>query len=326
MSANYLFMGPELGEKNDAINAIRQKIKKEYGEAEESSFYAGEAAFPDILAALLNGSLFAAARLFFIKNAELITKKNEIEGLASYIKHPQDNTTLILISDSTKIDAGVEKLFGAGGKNDTGGGYKKIFYEMFEENKERWLVSFFRKEGINLEGAAADAILDMVENNTQALRGECSRLALYLKKEGKNKLSEELVFELLSQSKQLSVFSLFSSLAKAEVKSFDIMHGIIAAGEAPQMIFAALASSFRKYRDYCLLLRTMSSPSDFDLKKIGVNFFNKKDFSQAHRVYGDIADRCLSLVAEYDILTRSNFALSGILLDIFVYKIISLRR
>ncbi|MDR3324491.1 MAG: DNA polymerase III subunit delta, partial [Spirochaetaceae bacterium] len=73
------------------------------------------------------------------------------------------------------------------------------------------------------------------------------------------------------------------------------------------------------------LLALGGPPDDFELKKIGVNARAKKDFAAARRIYGDAADACLSLVAEYDILTRSLSAFSSVLMDLLIYKIVSLR-
>jgi DNA polymerase-3 subunit delta len=322
--SNFLFLGPELGEKNDAINAIRANIKKTGGTPpEETRFYAGEKPFSEILSVLLNGSLFADTRLILIKNADAITKKSDIEGLAQYIASPQDDTTLILIADSTKVETGVEKLFSRDNK--------KVFWEMFEENKERWLVNFFRKEGFTITPDARSTMLQMVENNTLALREECTRIVLFLKTgaggEHDRTISEELLLKTLSHSKQENVFSLFSALAKGDItRSIESEHSLLAGGDSPQAIFAALASSFRKYRDYCVLRNSGAAINDFELKKLGINFLNKKDFMAAYSIYGDIADICLSLIAEYDIQTRVNFALNDILMDVFIYKIIALKK
>jgi DNA polymerase-3 subunit delta len=110
-----LFLGPEFGEKQDAIGEIRRGIHKQSGAPpEETSFYAGETALSEMVSVLRKGSLFADARLIFIKNAELLKKKDEVELLASYMAAPQDDTTLIFISDNTGMDKTLEKAAGNG--------------------------------------------------------------------------------------------------------------------------------------------------------------------------------------------------------------------
>ena len=73
-SCAYIFLGPELGKKQDAIDAIRKKLPG----AEETVFYAGETPLGDIAATIENHSLFAEARIFLVKNAEQIKKKTKL--------------------------------------------------------------------------------------------------------------------------------------------------------------------------------------------------------------------------------------------------------
>jgi DNA polymerase-3 subunit delta len=127
-----LLLGPELGEKLDALEKLRKKLPQD---AEETSFYAGESSTADIVSVIRNGSLFSDARLFIIKNAEQIKKKNEVELLASYIVSPQTDTLTVLVSEETKIDKRIEDSVP---RED-----KIIFWELFENKKIEWVISFF---------------------------------------------------------------------------------------------------------------------------------------------------------------------------------------
>jgi DNA polymerase III delta subunit len=69
--AAFIFLGPELGKKQDAIDAV----KKKFSGAEESVFYSGETPAGTICDTLQNHSLFAEKRIVIVKNAELIKKK-----------------------------------------------------------------------------------------------------------------------------------------------------------------------------------------------------------------------------------------------------------
>jgi DNA polymerase-3 subunit delta len=159
----YLFLGPEIGEKQDAIDEIRQTLtvipktstlagqsttkqeKKAGIPPEETSFYAGETSATDMVSALLNGSLFADIRLFLIKNAEAL-KKDEIDLLTSYMGSPQEDTTLILVSEASGIDKRLE--------NAVPGENKRIFWELFENRKKEWVETFFRRGGYQITGGA----------------------------------------------------------------------------------------------------------------------------------------------------------------------------
>jgi DNA polymerase-3 subunit delta len=310
----HLFLGPEIGEKQDAVEELRRNLKKHYGALEEASFYAGETPVSDMVSVLRNGSLFADARLFFIKNAEAVQKKEELELLASYLASPQDDTVLILISETTSVNKGLEKAL----PRD----HKRIFWELFEGRKTAWVSSFFRRGGYEISEAGIEAVLELVENNTDALRRECSRLMLFAEKD--QVIGGEAVEKWLSHTREESAFTLFSRIASGDlVKSIETMRILLAAKEAPPAVLAGLAWCFRKLRDY-LALTARGSAGEVDLKRIGLASPQiRRDYTAAARRYNAAgADQCLSLIAEYDVLLRSAGAgLELILSDMFLYKL-----
>jgi DNA polymerase-3 subunit delta len=316
MSAGFcrLFLGPELGKKQDAIDEIRKSLSAGDSPPEETSFYAGETAVSQMAAVLRNGSLFADSRLFLIKNADLIKKKDEVELLASYIASPQEDTGLILISDQTGLAKGLEDA--AGREN------RKVFYELFENQKTEWVDSFFRRAGFRIQPGAVETILELVENNTDALRRECSRLTLFLNKDAV--IGPEEVEKWLSHTREESAFTLFSRIAAGDFsKALESVHTLLAAKEAPPSILAGLAWCFRKLSDY-LSLAGAGKLSDFELRKIGLSAPKARDdYAKAAGRYNSAgAETCLARTAEYDILLRSSgIAFESILMDLYIYKI-----
>ncbi|MDR2841721.1 MAG: DNA polymerase III subunit delta, partial [Spirochaetaceae bacterium] len=169
-----IFAGPEIGEKQDEIAKVRKTISEKNGsQLEETSFYAFDVQVSKIVSVLLNASLFSQARLIIVKNAEYIKKKEDIETLVNYIQAPCEDTTLILTSDLSGIDKKIEDavLKMPNGKNN-----KRIFWELFEDRKEQWVRTFFKNAGVIIDQEGIAAVLEMVENNTDALRRECSGL------------------------------------------------------------------------------------------------------------------------------------------------------
>jgi DNA polymerase-3 subunit delta len=314
----HLFLGPEVGEKQDAINGIRQNLAAQTGApAEETSFYAGETPVNDMVSALRNGSLFADSRLFFIKNAELIKKKDDLELLASYMASPQDNTILILMSDTFGLDKTLEKAAGGG---------KKIFWELFENKKTEWVANFFRREQFKIDAEGINAILELVENNTDSLRRECSRLMLFLDRD--TVVGEAEVENWLAHTREESALTLFSRIAEGDLtRSVEILHTLLDdTKNSPVGILASLAAFFRKVRDYAGL--TAAGVSDeFEYKKIGVGTAYsraRKDYAAAGKRYGvSGAGTCLALTADFDMRIRSNgTGFERILMDQYLYKII----
>ena len=312
----YLFLGPELGKKQDAIDEIRKGCTG----AEETVFYAGETPAGRIASAIQNHSLFAESRLFLIKSAEQIKKKDETDLIAACIKDLDADTALILISDETKLAAGLD--------NAVPKENRRIFYELFESEKSEWVRSFFRREGFSIDSGGVDTILEMVENNTEALRRECSRLMLFLHKPvvpgGLPPVRAADVEQWLSHSRQESAFTLFSRIAAGDLSiALESLHTLLAARESAQSILAGLAWCFRKLRDYLALLET-GEVNSFELKKIGLSAPKARDdYAAAARRYSAAgADTCLALTAEYDILLRSSgAALEPVLMDRYLLKI-----
>ena len=81
----FLFLGPELGEKLDVLQKLRAKLQAKAAlrfaadsaaGIEETSFYAGDTPFDDIVSVIRNASLFCEERLIIIKNADTVKKKD----------------------------------------------------------------------------------------------------------------------------------------------------------------------------------------------------------------------------------------------------------
>ncbi|MDR1410791.1 MAG: DNA polymerase III subunit delta [Spirochaetaceae bacterium] len=317
---SYLYLGPEIGEKQDAVAELKRRLGGKAGEAavETLSFYAGETPVTDMVAILRNGSLFSDARLVLIKNAETLKsaesarKREDVELLASYMEAPQDDTVLVLVSEEIKLDSRLEK---AADPKD-----KRIFWELFENRKAEWVENYFRREGFRISAGGIDAVLELVENNTDALRRECSHLMLFL---GKDRPADAAdVEKWLSHTREESVFTLFSKIASGDLtRGIEILRTLLAAKTSTYMIIAGLAGCFRKLRDY-RRLREAGISDEFEFKKIGLASSKaRKDYAAALE-RGLDASRCLALAAEYDFRIRSTGTASeSVLMDLLVCKL-----
>ena len=314
---SWLFLGPEIGEKQNAVDEIRKKLSSGGAPPEETVYYAGETAVPLMVSHMLNGSLFADKRLFFIKCAEGIKKKEDIDLLSSFIASAPEYTFLIFISEETSIAKGLEKLIPPANK--------RIFWELLDSRKSEWVAAFFRREGFRISPEGTETILELVENNTAALRQECSRLTLFLDRT--REITGEDAEKWLSHTREESAFILFSRIASGDLsRSLESVRVLLAAKEAPPAIFAALASCFRKLVNY-LALKEAGINDEGEFRKIGVSSPGaKRDYGAAARRYDTAAaETCLALTAEYDMFLRAAGSFpEHILLDRYLYKIHSL--
>jgi len=310
----YIFLGPELGKKQDAVKLIKERFKNNK-ETEEFVFYADETPAGEIIDTLKNQGLFADSRIVIVKNAEQIKKKNDIDLLVSCIKTLEENTVLILLSDETKIAAGFD-----GAKAN-----RQIFWEMFENEKVNWVRDFFRREGFSISNDCIDTVLELVENNTDALKRDCNHLVNFLSK-GKP-VSAEDIEKWLSHNREESAFTLFSRIAAGDLcKALESLSIMLAAKESASGILAGLAWCFRKLNDYLELTDSGNENNSIELKKIGLSSSKiKSDYIAASNRYNtDDAETCLALTAEYGNLLRSPVApMEKILMDRYVLALIN---
>lgn len=312
----WLFLGPELGEKQAAIDEIRKSLSLG-GAPEETVYYAGDTPVSVMVAEMRNGSLFADKRLFFIKSAEVIKKKEDIDSLSAFIAAPPEDSCLILVSEENGVAKGLEKGLLPG--------HKKTFWELSDAKKSDWVGNFFRREGFIIGREGIETILELVPNNTAALKQECSRLTLFLDKD--REITGADAEKWLSHTREESAFTLFSRIASGDLqRSLESARILFAAKEAPPAIFAGLASCFKKMAAY-IALKDSGVNDEMEYRKIGVSAPGaKRDYAAAAKRYNSAAaENCLALTAEYDLLLRSALSFpEQILFDQYLLKIHSL--
>lgn len=240
----YLFTGPELGDRNDAVNTVKNAQKKKFGEIDAHSFYLLETPLNEIMTILQSGTLFSDGVCVVCKNAELIKTKDDVQMVADWLENADPSSVLILISDEVTVDSKLEKLIPPANR--------KKCWEMFDDKKLPWVTSYFTKNGFYIQPSAAQLILDMVENNTQALKNECSRFFVLFTKD--HQITEEDVEKVLTHDREENAFTLFNQMADSTIKpevrlekSLTILQKIrLSKDNSSVMIIAGLSSCFRK--------------------------------------------------------------------------------
>ena len=71
----YLFSGPEIGERTEAVAAVKDSLKKKFGSLEVYTYYSVETDPQSALVQLYSESLFSAATCVVYNGAETIKKK-----------------------------------------------------------------------------------------------------------------------------------------------------------------------------------------------------------------------------------------------------------
>ena len=328
----YLFCGPEIGLRNDAVDAVKTALKKKYGSSDEFLYYAADTRVEDVVSQLRTESLFTPATCIVVRGAESIKKKEEIALLGDWIasvtpsaknKSPSDSSVLVLVSDELSVDSKLEKLVPKENK--------KQFWEMFDDRKEEWLHAFFRKNGYTLEPDAASVILDMVENNTEALRTECSRFFLYFPKG--HVVTSDDVEQNLAHNREESAFTLFDAMADGSLpceKRFEnalaiLQKILLTKNNNAVMLLAGLASCFRRLSVWHSIHAGGAYVDDFTLKTSGFGGKTiRAQYARASRLWS--GGQCMAIIAllsktDMDIRTAGN-AFVETQLTLLLYEII----
>ncbi|MBR4005046.1 MAG: DNA polymerase III subunit delta [Treponema sp.] len=304
----YLFTGPELGEKKEAIENIKAAAQKKNGSLDEYTYYAGDERIQDIVSQLQNVSLFDQALFITVRNAEQIKNKADIDSLLSWINGGAKDSpnTLILTSDENGIERKIESAVPSN--------HKKIFWEMFENRKTQWLQGFFRKNGFAISDDAIDQILEMVENNTEALKAECGRF-FYCFEKG-HTISSQDVDKILSHNREENAFTLFDAMAdvtKSPVQRLESSLGILqkirmSSGDGiTANLVAGLSYCFRMLRTWHVMHEKGANPIDSQLKAAGFSKKNQEKYQAASRIWTSGATASvLALLSSSDMAVREN--------------------
>ena len=319
----YLFTGPEFGERNDAIENLKNSVSKKFGSVDNYLFYASETPVNEFMSVLQNESLFSEATFITVKNAETIKKKDEIEIILNWIKNVKsENAVLVLVSDEISVDSKIEKAVPSSNQ--------KKFWEMYEDKKLPWLQNYFSKNGYTLTEDAGNLILSLIENNTQSLKAECSKFFICFPKG--TKITEETVNKILTHTREENAFSLFDAMSNSQKtsqerfqNSLEILQKIRLSKEnSSVMIIAGLSSCFRKLSLWHKL-RLEGKNDDFNLKINGFSSakIKKQYLSAAKNWTSGETSAILSILAETDMNIRSGGTLlENTLLEKALYEII----
>ncbi len=290
----YLFTGPEKGQKDAAVSDLLKagRSLNNGAEPEIHRFYPFETSVDRIVSLLKNGDLFSDYKFVFLNNADEI-KKSEIPSLVSYIKDPSRTGTLVLVTDSYQVDS---RISAAVGKKNT-----RVFWELFENQKEDWIRSYFRKEDMSVSADAVEMILDMVNNRTDDLGMVCGRLVSFFR--GSGEITEKDVEEFVFHSKEENVFTLFAKMAEKNFSgSIEVLHKISLSGDHnPVQLLSGL---LWQYRNLLKLKKLVSEGTAGNNALLEVKIKGKRNQAIYMKALGsyseDELERIIILISVYD--------------------------
>lgn len=314
MHAVYAVGGPELGRRNDFISGLRSACASAWGaEPESHRLYAHETPVSSLLDLLLNGSLFSPGKFVQYFGADQVKAKADVAALAAYAKKPADNTVLVLVSDGIGVDKGLEDAL----PKDA----KKVFWELSPREMGQWVRDFFGTQGVSIDGEAAELLLDLVENNTEALRAECSRLCLFHPRGSSVGTAELEAY--IAHNRAEDAFSLFDRMATGDLeRSLETLSAIMSEKDGAGVgLMGGLLWSFRRL---AAVHAEMERGQGFEQAARSQRITRRSalaSYDAARRIWpAETCERLVAFGVETDVrLRESGQALERTLLELFVY-------
>ncbi len=317
-----VYLGPEEGQRAEELDELRARIRKESGApADEHRVYLPDGSINAAVDLLENGSLFATHRLMIIVGAEQIRTKGDVAAIAAYCDSPPPDATLVLVSDEVRLDGKLEKRVPPQAR--------KVFWELFDNQKRGWVASYFRKRNVAISSEAVELFLELVENNTQELRMEADKLCTYVSSRVDSGERPEVdvddVETFIYHSREENVFTLYRSIVADDFQAaLEIVDKLDASGESgPIQLVGGLVFQVRKLIGLWSLLDS-GVRADEAYKRLAIRGKRiQADYRTAIRRF-DLAElqRQVRILIDYDVAFRElGSGLQRTLLDLLVYQL-----
>lgn len=312
--------GPETGRRNEFIAQLRKQCVREWrSEPEDHRLYAHETPVSTLLDLLLNGSLFSAGKFVQYLGADQVKAKADVQALVSYIRKPADSTVLVLVSDGLGVDKSIEEALP---KDD-----RRVFWELSADELAGWVRGFFREASLTIDADAVDALLELVDNNTSALKSDCSHLALFFP--AGSTIAADDIEQYVAHNRSEDSFSLFDRMATGNFEqSLETLGTILADRDGSGIgVLGGLLWSFRRLAS---LHAALAGGTPFEQAARSLRITRRATmatYNSARRLWpADVCRRLIAFGVETDARMRSmGQTREKVLLELYVYACVVAR-
>ena len=238
MNDYYLFLGKEEGLKEDAVLSVIKRIKKEKPDIQIKKIYANDKKDISIFLNALNEvSLFGEEFLYIVYNTEA-AGSDTLKKISSVLKNDDSNKKIIFLSNENKISqVEFDRIFSED--------HKKIFYEMFENQKIPFIQNEAKKRRLNIDCNSAELLLSLKENTTKELKNALDEIQKNLGPSHRGRIEKEIILSTLSHSKEETGFSITYHIAKKNKTELlrAVQHFLIESNYVLQPLFSSVLFS-----------------------------------------------------------------------------------
>jgi DNA polymerase-3 subunit delta len=257
----YLLLGEDQVAKEEFLSKLRA-VHFGGAKAEQedvSVFHGDEADAGQVLETLATFSFFSNKKLVVVRNCE---KLAGLKQLTEYVEKssggggrfagggpkasvPPAESVLALLSEKKNVDRNLESAVGKKGRSC-------VFWPMFENEGERWMLQRLKERGIRTDGETLRYIVDVTGTALGDLTNQMETIANLLDRGGE--LDLETAKSVLSRIYTYTVFDLTASLfVKRPEEILLIFRQLLVNGEDLLKIAYFIGREVRKILDACSL-------------------------------------------------------------------------
>ena len=316
----HLLLGPELGQKGDFVQQIVAAAESAHGgDVEVLRTFPYDTDLVDLVATLRTPGLFTSHRVVVLQEVQDLRAGNHLDALLGYGAEPATASTLVLTSGGMARDlpAALPRMVPAA--------RTRIFWEMFENQRENAVQRAFRERRVRIDAEACALILELAPTDGAALEALCGSLAGFFAPN--SFVAVEEIEQYLYHGREETVFSLFDRVVARDLQGcLETLTTLLLArrGDAIQ-ILAMLHSQFQRLTRFKELLAAHTAPAQAmkELRITGKRM--QRTFQEAHRRYPDAEMEPIQrLLVEFD--TRARLftqELTEPLLQLLLYHIVA---
>ena len=237
----HLLLGPDTGKKRTFVERVVAAAEQQFGGGTEVlRTFPYDTDLIELVATLRTPGLFTTHRVVLLQEAQDLRAGNQLEALIAYCRDPAPASTLLLTANGMPRDLPAALTRAVSSARTT------VFWEMFENQRQGWLIGYFRERGLEVDGDACALILELVPANSADLESLCGNLASFLGRGAAVSVAD--IEQYLYHSKEENVFTLFDRVAERDLQgALESLTTLLLArsGDAVQVI-GALLSQFQR--------------------------------------------------------------------------------
>ncbi|MEO1413952.1 MAG: DNA polymerase III subunit delta [Bacteroidota bacterium] len=258
--------------------------------------YGPETSASQLVNACRSFPVMAQRRLVILKEAHRMPK-NEIEKLVPYFSQPVPSTVLVMAFKDRRV--GLPKAaITALGKH---GGVDLHAKKLYDRDVTQWVERILKTSGLKSEPGIAEILVTNLGLNLNLIENELEKMWVFLKATGQDTLTKAFVFEMINVDKEFNVFELIGALSHRKVFQAHMIIDRLTQNtkiHAPTLVVSNL---FRFFHYVALVHRHQLRDPNSIKHKLGVNYFQARDYARASSLYPlGIVYRNLGYIEEVD--------------------------